>query len=136
MKVLSIIEPWASLIKEQIKFVETRSWKTNYRGELYIHASKRKLTKKEGLRVKKQLSLLENIDFKYGHIIAKCKLIDCKYMDQEFLDNMKQNKTEYLCGEYRIGRYAWILSNIEVLDNPIEVKGMLGIWNYTNDEKN
>ena len=39
MKVLSIVEPYATLIKENKKIIETRSWKTNYRGELYIHAS-------------------------------------------------------------------------------------------------
>ena len=38
MQVLTIREPWASLIGEQIKIIETRSWPTNYRGELYIHA--------------------------------------------------------------------------------------------------
>ena len=47
MKVLSIKEPYATLIKENKKMIETRSWKTKYRGELYIHASKSKLTKKE-----------------------------------------------------------------------------------------
>ena len=40
MKVISIKEPFATLIKENIKNIETRSWKTNYRGEIYIHASK------------------------------------------------------------------------------------------------
>ena len=34
MKVLSLLEPWASLIKENKKKIETRSWKTSYRGEL------------------------------------------------------------------------------------------------------
>lgn len=43
MKVLSIKEPYASLIKNNIKKIETRSWKTNYRGKLYIHASKKTL---------------------------------------------------------------------------------------------
>lgn len=40
MKVLTIKEPFASLIKDKKKFIETRSWKTKYRGELYIHAGK------------------------------------------------------------------------------------------------
>ena len=40
IKVLSIIEPWATLIKEKKKYIETRTWKTSYSGELYIHASK------------------------------------------------------------------------------------------------
>ena len=45
MKVLSLTEPWATLIKENMKKVETRSWKTSYRGELYIHASSTKVPK-------------------------------------------------------------------------------------------
>ncbi len=132
MRVLSIIEPWASLIKEKIKYIETRSWKTNYRGELYIHASKKKLTKKESIRLEEQLKLLDNTDFKYGHIIAKCKLVDCVYMDEDFIKEVKKKPIEYLCGDYKIGRYAWILEDIEILENPIEVKGMLGIWRYND----
>ena len=45
MKVLSIKEPYATLICNGKKLIETRSWKTNYRGELYIHASLSKITK-------------------------------------------------------------------------------------------
>lgn len=33
MKVLSIKEPYATLIANGDKLIETRSWKTNYRGE-------------------------------------------------------------------------------------------------------
>ena len=39
MRVLSVKEPFATLILNGIKKIETRSWKTNYRGELFIHAS-------------------------------------------------------------------------------------------------
>lgn len=35
MKVLSLTEPYATLIKNEIKTIETRSWKTNYRGIIY-----------------------------------------------------------------------------------------------------
>lgn len=45
MKVLSIKEPFASLILNKHKTIETRSWKTNYRGELFIHASGKNLEK-------------------------------------------------------------------------------------------
>lgn len=40
MKVLSIREPWASIIINGYKEYEFRSWKTNYRGKILIHASK------------------------------------------------------------------------------------------------
>ena len=129
MKVLSLLEPWASLVKEKIKCVETRSWKTSYRGELYIHASKRKVTNKDE-RVNTLVNLLENNEFNYGHIIAKCKLIDCIYMDDEYIADIQQNKVEVICGEYSVGRYAWILEDIEVLEDSIPAKGQLSIWNY------
>lgn len=131
MKVISIIEPWASLIKEGIKEIETRSWKTNYRGKIYIHASLKKVSKKDE-RINNLVSLLEDKDFKYGHIIAEAELVDCIYMDEQFLKEIKENKQEYICGEYSLGRYAWKLSNIKVLDKPIPTKGNLGIWNYND----
>ena len=45
MKVLTLKEPFATLIMKKIKYIETRSWKTNYRGELYIHAGLAKIRK-------------------------------------------------------------------------------------------
>lgn len=46
MKALTIRQPWASLIALGVKTIETRSWRTNYRGPIAIHAglTKPKLT--------------------------------------------------------------------------------------------
>jgi len=129
MKVLSLLQPWASLVKEEVKHIETRSWKTKYRGELYIHASMRKVTKKDD-RVNTLVDLLEDKEFTYGHIIAKCNLVDCIYMDDEYVANIEEDKIESICGIYSLGRYAWILENIEMLETPIQAKGQLSIWNY------
>lgn len=134
MKVISLLEPWASLIKEKVKYIETRSWPTKYRGELYIHASKKKFTKKNYIEYKEQLNLLNDTNFKYGYIIAKCKLVDCRYMNEDLIQEVKKNHNEYICGHYDIGRYAWILENIEILETPIQAKGKLGIWNYKEDK--
>lgn len=131
MKVVSIIEPWASLIKEKVKYIETRSWKTNYRGKIYIHASLKKVPKKDE-RINNLISLLKDKDFKYGHIIAEATLVDCIYMDEEFLSKIKNNNQEYICGEYSLGRYAWVLEDIKELETPIPAKGSLGIWNYND----
>lgn len=130
MKVLSLTEPCATLIKENIKKVETRSWKTSYRGELYIHASSTKIPK-EWKEDKEFMELVKEKTLNYGNIICKCNLVDCIYMTKEYVENMKNNNhQEYLCGKYEEGRYAWILENVEVLDNPIKTKGHLSIWNY------
>lgn len=136
MKVLSLTEPWATLIKEKKKFVETRSWRTSYRGELYIHASATKIPK-ECLENKEFMKPVEGIPLNYGNIICKCRLVDCVYMTEEYVHEMKiENPQEYLCGEYAVGRYAWILEDIEVLNKPIPAKGHLGIWNYNEDSSN
>ena len=129
MKVLSVMEPWATLIKEKKKFIETRSWCTSYRGELYIHASKKEI-KKEDSRISQLLQLIPGVDLGYGHILCKCKLVDCIYMDEKFLERITKNTQEYLCGEYSLGRYAWVLEEIETLEQPIPAQGKLNIWNY------
>ena len=38
MKVLTLKQPWATLVAEGIKKYEFRSWKTKYRGDFLIHA--------------------------------------------------------------------------------------------------
>lgn len=132
MKVLSLTEPYATLIKLGKKKIETRSFKTNYRGELYIHASSTKIPK-EWKNNKELMNLVKDSVLNFGYSILKCKLVDCVYMDEEFLDKIKKDKLEYLVGDYKPGRYAWILDDIEVLDKPIFAKGKLGIWNYQED---
>lgn len=129
MKVLTIREPFATLIKNKVKYIETRSWKTNYRGELYIHSGLAKLSK--DIKERKNLSELYNEDdLKYGYIICKCNLVDCIYMTDEFIKEEKEkNPNNFIAGRYEVGRYAWVLDDIEPI-KPIEAKGKLGIWNY------
>ena len=133
MKVLSIKEPFASLISLGIKKIETRSWKTNYKGEIYIHASLTK-SKMDGEREEKLLKLLpDNYSFKQGYIICKGYLKDCILMDDEFLENIKEDKMEFLCGRYEKGRYAWVIDDVKPLDKKIPAKGKLGIWNFNQE---
>lgn len=51
MKAITIWQPWASLLACGAKQYETRSWKTDYRGQIAIHAA-----------AKKPLELLINTD--------------------------------------------------------------------------
>ena len=129
MKVLSIKEPYATLICNGKKLIETRSWKTNYRGELYIHASLSKITK-DVLNNEEVMRVLDNDSLNYGMIICKCRLVDCVYMDEEFLENIKANHQEYVCGYYSLGRYAWILEDIVPLECKIPVKGKLNLSEF------
>ena len=100
MKVLTLTQPWATLAAIGAKKIETRSWMTNYRGALAIHAAK-------GLEpVGGKRGLVEQCARKYflpaldaimpehlqgilspgsiadhlplGAIVAVCNLVDCK----------------------------------------------------------
>lgn len=133
MKVLSLTEPCATLIKEKKKLIETRGWKTEYRGELYIHASSTKIPK-VWLQNKEFMELVDDVPLNFGYIICKCNLVDCIYMTEEYIKTMKENDyKEYICGNYEVGRYAWILEDIVPLEKPIKAKGQLNIWNYYTD---
>lgn len=123
------MEPYATLIKNGIKTIETRSWKTNYRGNLYIHASSTRIPK-EIKNNKELMKLVDLNQLNFGNIICSCDLVDCIEMTDEFLEKIKKCRNEYLCGVYENGRYAWILKNVKALDSPIKAKGQLGIWNY------
>ncbi len=126
MKVLTIREPFATLIKDKVKIYETRSWKTNYRGEIYIHASKALSKSDNSEKAKSYLKSKINP----GYILCKCELVDCIPMSKEFIEHINKDTNESDYGRYAEGRYAWELKVIEVLDEPISAKGQLGIWNY------
>ncbi len=83
------------------------------------------------VKERKNLSELYNEDdLKYGYIICKCNLVDCIYMTDEFIKEEKEkNPNNFIAGRYEVGRYAWVLDDIEPI-KPIEAKGKLGIWNY------
>ena len=121
-------ELYATIIKKGKKTIETRSWKTNYRGKLYIHASSTKISK-DSMENEDLMSLVDINNLNYGYIVCSCELVDCIKMTDEFIEKVKLNNEEYISGIYARGRYAWILKNIQILDKPIKAKGHLGIWN-------
>ena len=84
MKVLTIKEPWATLIIEGYKKFEFRSWKTNYRGKILIHSSanleKNMLDRFSGY----------NLDYINGAIIGEAELVDCILIDKEFNQELRE----------------------------------------------
>lgn len=73
MKLLSLWEPWATLMAIGAKRIETRSWSTPYRGWLAIHASEGGLAKaqlREVLADHVFADALSGVELKPGHILA------------------------------------------------------------------
>ena len=125
MKVLTIKQPWATLIMQGDKKYEFRSWKTKHRGDLLIHAGKG--VDKEGVRRLKKY-LPEKLP--QGKILGKVQIVDCIKCNENLKNEcQKENNEIYLDRHFESG-YAWKIENVEVFEEPIEIKGKLSLWDY------
>ncbi len=131
LKAISLWQPWASLIPLGLKHYETRSWKTNYRGKLLICSTAKSTNAQyqQYLKICNEVTLppWDETNFPYGQAIALCDLTDCIQMTAEFI--AQQSRTEILCGDWQVGRYAWKLENIQPITEPFAVKGKQGLFN-------
>lgn len=127
MKAISIKQPYASLIVSGIKDIENRTWKTNYRGRVLIHAS--------AVPALSDINYLpsEQLEYAYSEIekgkeiepivtsaiIGSVEIVDCV-----------QNHNSVWAEE---GVWNWVLTNPVKFKEPIlGVKGKLSIWDATN----
>lgn len=126
MKVITIKQPFATLIIEGLKEYEFRTWKTKYRGELLIHAGK-------GID-KKAMKKYEHLNLEYpsGCIIGKVNLTDCVEITDKVREELnKKNPLVYssIIKHKEWKGYGFKLENIEKI-NPIEINGKLSLWDY------
>lgn len=130
MKVLTIKQPWATLIMQGDKRFEFRSWQTKYRGDLLIHAGKG--IDKEAM---KRLAKYLPAEIPFGKILGKVTLVDCVKMCPEFKDMLlKENPDIYTKSSFQ-ENYGWQVENVKVFNEPIDVKGHLSLWEYEVDDK-
>ena len=126
MKVITIKQPYASLIAAGLKEYEFRTWKTKYRGDILIHAGK-------GVD-KKAMKKFEcyNLEYPSGCIIAKATLTDCiEINDKERLMLKEKNSLVYsgIIKHKEWKGYGFKLENIEKIDY-IPINGKLSLWDY------
>jgi hypothetical protein len=133
MKVLSLLQPWATLVVISAKKIETRKWQTKHRGELLIHAS----GGKAGELLCQEEPFTRYIDsFKelpFGAIIGKVTLEDIKPISQIAIPESTLNTLtleERAFGDYSPGRFAWLLSDPVRFTKPLPVKGSLSLWEF------
>lgn len=143
MKVISLLQPWATLVVMGAKKIETRSWNTKHRGELLIHASKSKagismvldtMTLQETGKFLEFIPNLHSLPF--GAIIGKLNLIDTlefRNVGAGWNYNGKiWDLTEYekAFGDYTSGRYGWLLSDPVQFKKITPAKGSLSLWDF------
>lgn len=129
MKAITIKQPFATLIAEGYKEYEFRTWKTDYRGEIYIHAGK----SVDGEAMKKFAHL--GLDCPTGCVLAKALLTDCVEVDEGLKETLRKKNFLVYSGttEARDWHcYGFRLENVTKLP-PTPARGMLGLWDYEPD---
>lgn len=134
-RALSLWQPWASLIAQGIKTFETRSWGTEYRGPILVHAAKRWTSAER----KAWVDMAEDFEGRFprlegralpplGVVVAAAELADCFRFrsDEQQLDRVPAN--DHLTGDTSCGRWGWRLEHVRALACPVALRGMQGLW--------
>lgn len=121
MKALTLWQPWASLIVDRRKTVETRPMPWHHIGPVAIHA---------GLKVDRDACLRFGYDpdkiprgavlgtaFKTGLVHFENSIMGPNYVADEY-------------GDYTPGRYGYPLTNIKKFSEPVPVRGHQGFWDW------
>lgn len=158
MKVLSLWQPWATLIAAGSKHIETRSWSTNYRGRLAIHAAKKSTRQLDELCIEpgpirdaleRTGHLVASADqmkltLPVGVVVATCYLADVFPVDagEQYFRigggalakvTLPPPEPERSFGDYTAGRYAWLLIEVRSLPTPIPCRGAQGLFDLPDE---
>ncbi len=117
MKALTLYQPWASLIADGRKRVETRPRGLSYRGLLAIHA---------GLKVDRAACKQFGYDpdtIPRGAVLCIVNMVDCVRFPSPHV-------TSDLFGDYAAGRYGYILELVERLPAPVAARGYQCLWDW------
>ena len=160
MRCLTLTQPWATLVAVGAKKIETRGWKTAYRGPLAIHAAKvwpkqaRDICRREPFRsVLLAKAVAERFDeLPLGEVVATCRLVSVReitpaHANTEYAAPLtgwrwtgpgalgeeyeyRITPEERAFGDYSAGRYAWLLADVTALATPAPARGALGLWEW------
>jgi hypothetical protein len=140
VKALTLWQPWATLIAIGAKTIETRSWATDYRGPLAIHAAKRSPRLNE-LTPEIEDALVAAGVREYGAlpvgcVVATCNLAAIFPTGQTQLDGL-ENLDEHIAaqrafGDFSPGRFGCLLTDILPVNPPVIVRGARNLWDVSD----
>jgi hypothetical protein len=145
MKVITLTQPWATLVIIGAKTLETRSWATSYRGTLGIHASKGYPLSARGIRHEPafmealwQGGIKPDMPLPIGCILGTVTLTGCFATPGVVQAPIRYpgglvippGEPEVFFGDYSPGRFAWTMEEPEEWRDPVPAKGALGLWDW------
>jgi hypothetical protein len=126
VRALSLWQPWASLMADGRKKIETRHWRPPawlIGQELAIHAT---------MKVDKEFSIeceYDPLTIPRGCIVAIVRLDKFEKFTEAFEMEIAATR-EGRYGDFHMGRYGWFCTLIEKLNPPIAATGHQGIWDW------
>ena len=122
VRVLSVRQPWAELILSGRKDIEIRTWKTNYRGRVFIHAGKQ--VDKEALNEMPAEWIPQFLPI--GYLLGFVELVEIKAYDRTDFERDKER--HYNDPKWYNGRqYGWVFRKHHKIV-PLEMKGKLRLF--------
>ena len=142
MKALSLWQPWASLMAEGAKKIETRGWKNDYRGLVAIHASKtwnselRTITMQpkfnESLRgVLPESNKVDSLPRGCFIAVGKLHRVLSTTTHAPAIPSMKTD--EFWFGDYSENRFMWVFDGVWKLSTPLFSRGYQALWDVPQD---
>ena len=138
MKVLSVQQPWASLICAGIKDVENRTWKAaKVPGRILIHASSKKVTRNFFAGIPEYMESIIKNEVGFGNVPALDTLPTSAIIGYVTVKGFEEGKSDSLWADGP-GVIKWELEDAWMFDEPIQnVKGKLNLFDYDEiDEDN
>jgi hypothetical protein len=127
MRALTICQPWAWAISHGPKRFENRTWSTEYRGSLLIHAGKSKKWLGPGIcELQEDFNTDPPADLVYSAIVAIADLVSCLPPDAAVYHN------PHLDGRFASGPICWTVHNVRPL-TPIPCAGLMGLWTPSSE---
>ena len=127
MKALTISQPYASMIAAGQKWIENRTWCTDYRGSLAIHAG----------RGRQYLDSRELRRYPTGCVLAVCQLVACVPLQplrvhrrSLVLERLGIPVESVLSNEHAEGPWCWIVRDVRPLQVVCPCRGAQGLWQW------
>jgi activating signal cointegrator 1 len=142
IKAITLWQPWATLMAIGAKRFETRSWATSYKGPIAIHAAKRPINRME-INDRMRLVLRERgpkpADIPLGQVVAigyLRKIYPTSHQGTVMAGTIAvhlpplPNSQEASFGDWSHGRFAWLITDIWSLVEPVPARGRQQLWSW------